>query len=351
MLALLNSLLDVPTQIVDRSVAACGSAEFGQTGLDDASAVAIERPLDPQPPLLSVACGGWSTFLGFADGAFAVLGLDLDGRAARGFQIAPIDAGPVARVAAGDAFCLLLRQNGDVTVRGDLPHAGALQPALKIFAKFGTAAAVRPDKTVAVVTAGAAAAALIALPRGEAAHTVEPLGRAGVAVLSESGRLFGFPGGAAEPAFEFDRVVSVASTRTRTVFLQADARIFEVVGGSRLLVSGVPQLPVRVYAGGAHFGCVTFEGSAFAWGTGTHGQLGTGSFLNTEDPREVRLPPGMRAIDACAGEEHTVFTIVAAAKFAQVLPKIMLREPLPAGMAALSVLPYGFVPPEFDIKF
>jgi hypothetical protein len=96
---------------------------------------------------------------------------------------------------------------------------------------------------------------------------------------------------------------------------------------------------------------VTFEGSAFAWGTGTHGQLGTGSFLNSEDPKPVRIPQGRKVLDAAAGEEHTVFTLVPATKFSQLIPKKMMSEPIPAGITRLSVIRYGFVPSELDIKF
>jgi alpha-tubulin suppressor-like RCC1 family protein len=80
------------------------------------------------------------------------------------------------------------------------------------------------------------------------------------------------------------------------MFLQADGRIFEIRDGKILFVAGIPELPIKVYAGGAHLGCVTFESSVYAWGTGTHGQLGTGSFLNSEDPRQVRPPPERRSL-------------------------------------------------------
>jgi hypothetical protein len=73
--------------------------------------------------------------------------------------------------------------------------------------------------------------------------------------------------------------------------------------------------------------------------------------MNSEEPRRVRVPLEKRVLDAAAGEEHTVFTIVAASKFAQLLPRAMMQEQVPAGTAALSAMAYGWTPPEFDITF
>jgi hypothetical protein len=349
MLGFLNSLLDIPPQITDRSIATTGSAEFGQTGFEEVTAVAIERRLPPRPALSSVNCGGWSTILGFADNAYGIIGLDFQGNAVRRLEIRALEAGPASQVVMGDTFSLILRRPSGVIFIGELPSV--FDKATKIFAKFMIAASINSDSTVSVVYAETSTVVSPALPSGEVPHTVEPFGPDGVAILAESGRLFCFPKGSNAPQYSFEKVVSVASTRRRTIFLQADGRIFEIVQGKTLFVAGIPELPIKVYAGGAHLGCVTFEGSAYAWGTGTHGQLGTGSFLNSEDPKKVRLPPNTKVLDAAAGEEHTVFTIVNAGKFAQLLPLIMMQEPIPAGIAALSALPYAFAPPEFDIKF
>jgi hypothetical protein len=351
MFHLLHSLLDVPFQIVDRSIAACGSSEYGQTSFEDIASSPVERQLDAQPPLSSVACGGWSTILGFPENSFAIFGLDFEGSPVRQLKITTIEPSPVIRIAVGDTFFLLQRQNGEVKVIGDLTCTDALSPATKIFAKFTTAAVIKADKVVSVVYAKSGRNISITLPEDEIPHSVEPLGLDGVLVLSESATLYGFPGGAVEPQFQYEKVVSVASTRGKTAVLRSDGRIYELINGKTLLISGVPELPIKLYAGGAHFGCITFEGSAYAWGTGTHGQLGTGTFLNSAVPKKVELPPGRRAIDATAGEEHTIFTIVATTKFATILPRIMMDEPVPAGIVALSILPYGYTPPEFDIKF
>jgi hypothetical protein len=213
------------------------------------------------------------------------------------------------------------------------------------------AASVHSDKSVFVIFAETGVPFNPSLPEGEVPHTIEPFGENGVAILSELGSLYCFENGSKDPTLRFQNVVSVASTRQRTIFLRADGRICEIVQRKTLFVTGIPDLPIKVYAGGAHFGCVTFEGNAFAWGTGTHGQLGTGSFMNSEDPRPVRIPHGRKIVDAAAGEEHTVFVIVAAQKFSQLLPKIMLQAAIPTGIANLSVVAYGDRPSEFDIKF
>jgi hypothetical protein len=172
---------------------------------------------------------------------------------------------------------------------------------------------VRP---ISVVYTEDRKSATIVLPDGDASHTVEPLRQEGVLVLSEQGRLFVFPHYADRPSVVFDKVMSVASTRRQSIFLQSDGCIYEIVQGEKIQISGVSGLLIKVFAGGAHFGCVMFEGAAFTWGTDMFGQLGTGTFLNTETPKDVRCPTGKKILDAAAGEEHTVFVIVPQAKFA-----------------------------------
>jgi hypothetical protein len=351
MLNALNSVLDVPPLIVDRSIASTGSPEFGQTGFEDPTSVALERRLDPKPALSSVVCGGWSTILGFQDNAFAILGLDLKGSPVRRLEIGSVDPTPVSRVAMGDNFSLLLRPDGRVTAIGDLPGFEALEKATKLFAKFTIAASSHPDRTITVIFAETKTTIAPAIPGGEVAHAIEPLGPDGVVVLAASAKLYCFPKMATDPQTTIANVVSVASTRRRTIFLQADGRICELRDGKTLYIAGIPETPIKVYAGGAHFGCVSFEGSAYAWGTGTQGQLGTGSFMNSDEPRVVHVPTGKKILDAAAGEEHTVFTIVAANKFAQLLPRAMMQEQVPAGTAALSATAYAWTPQEFDIKF
>jgi hypothetical protein len=74
------------------------------------------------------------------------------------------------------------------------------------------------------------------------------------------------------------------------------------------------------------------------------------SFTNNESPRGIGIRQGRKVMDAVGGEEQTVFVIVAAEKFAQLLPTIMIQETIPAGIAGLSVVSYGRTPPEFDLK-
>jgi alpha-tubulin suppressor-like RCC1 family protein len=114
---------------------------------------------------------------------------------------------------------------------------------------------------------------------------------------------------------------------------------------------GIPELPIKVFAGGAHLGCVTFEGNAFTWGVGTNGQLGTGTFLHSENPKRVRTPQALKVVDAHAGEEHTVFTVVKEGLFAQLLPKIMMNEIIPAAIAEQSLPPNITPTRELDLKF
>lgn len=54
--------------------------------------------------------------------------------------------------------------------------------------------------------------------------------------------------------------------------------------------------------------------------------------------------------DAAVGQEHTALVIVNEANFAQLPPKIMAQQPVPAGIAGLSAIPYGLQAPELDLK-
>jgi hypothetical protein len=62
------------------------------------------------------------------------------------------------------------------------------------------------------------------------------------------------------------------------------------------------------------------------------------SFTNNESPRGIGIRQGRKVMDAVAGEEQMLFVIVAVPKFVQLLPKMMIEEAIPAGIAGLSVV-------------
>jgi hypothetical protein len=228
---------------------------------------------------------------------------------------------------------------------------GTLEGPAKVFAQFTFAAVITRNSAVIVARSDSKITGLLDLPLDCVSHSVYPVGAAGVCVLSDAGQLFCYADISAKPSIYFEKVVSVASTRSRTFILKSDGRIYEMVQGQLVQFSGIDALPVKLFSGGAHAGCVTFDGRAFTWGCGLQGQLGNGKYVNSSVPTEVILPVGHRITDAVAGEEHTVFTIVNERDFSCIVPKIMLREPVPAGIVALSAIPFAFTPPEIDIKF
>ncbi|OHT15475.1 hypothetical protein TRFO_02769 [Tritrichomonas foetus] len=148
----------------------------------------------------------------------------------------------------------------------------------------------------------------------------------------------------------FEKVVSVASTRSRVIILKSDARVFEVINGRLTLVTGYLGLPIFLFAGGASLGLINYEGDCYMWGCGTHGQLGNGAFLNAATPQKVMLDD-KKVEYAAAGEEHTLFLAVKENQHAVLLPELMQKEPLPMAVVAASTIQFGFKPPEFDRKF
>jgi hypothetical protein len=265
--------LDIPFQLVDRSLAFCGSHEHGQTGFGDTHLVPIERI--PLHSVRSVNCGSWSTYITYADDLFTVLGVTPSTPSPVCEFSVRSSSNPISTVQIGDSFQLSVNADKALTVSGDCGFSNVR--VRKAFAKFQFAAVITTDSEVLVkfVDSGR----VESMTPHEPPHSVVPLGPDGFAVLAESGILFCHQKN--DDPFVIEKVVSVASGRTRRVILAADGRLYEVVRGKKRQIGGVPGLTVKVFAGAAHFGCITFDGSAYCWGVGTHGQLGNGSFINT----------------------------------------------------------------------
>jgi alpha-tubulin suppressor-like RCC1 family protein len=147
-------------------------------------------------------------------------------------------------------------------------------------------------------------------------------------------------------------VVSAAASADRYAILRPDGRVYEILGnGSRRHITGIEGNPIRVFAGGAHFGCVTLEGECWMWGCGNRGQLGNGRFTVAFTPSKVILKDGFCVIDGVAGEEHTMLMTVKDDDFVPVLPDRMKSNEYLRMVRLANALPGAFVASELDAKF
>ena len=55
-------------------------------------------------------------------------------------------------------------------------------------------------------------------------------------------------------------------------------------------VEGLPGAVVKVAAGGFHTVALTRTNELYAWGSGTYGECGIGEFVSTNKPRKVKMP-------------------------------------------------------------
>jgi hypothetical protein len=172
----------------------------------------------------------------------------------------------------------------------------------------------------------------------------------GYGILSKTHVLYSFPTNG--PPAVIPEVVSCAAANDRFIILKPDGRIFEMSpSGTRRQVHGVHGNPIKVFAGGAHFGCVTFEGEAWTWGCGARGQLGDGSYTISFTPRRVLMKDDLRVTDAAAGEEHTLLMAVKDHSFVPKMPEIMKENSYMKMVRMTTALQGAFVASEFDSKF
>ena len=147
-------------------------------------------------------------------------------------------------------------------------------------------------------------------------------------------------------------IISFSASNTKYIILKPNGRIFTTCSkGGMVQVYGISGNPISVFAGGAHYGCVTFEGDCWTWGAGIKGQLGTASFSNSLKPKKVILKEGMRVIAAVAGEEHTVILTVKDTFFVPTLPDAMKKNDYMKMIRMDAAIPGAFVASEFDSKF
>lgn len=147
-------------------------------------------------------------------------------------------------------------------------------------------------------------------------------------------------------------VVSFSSSNSKYIILKPNGQIFTTFSkGGMVQISGINGNPTSVFAGGAHYGCVTFEGDCWTWGAGIKGQLGNACFSNSLRPKKVILKEGMRVIAAVAGEEHTVVLTVKDTFFVPTLPDAMKNNEYMKMIRMDAAIPGAFVASEFDSKF
>ena len=335
------------------SVAACGSSQFGQSTQTSDISVPCEFVV---PSIDSICAGGWHSAVLCANENVAFWGSNMDQqipkvqstllRSPTNYQI-PLD---YQKIALGSKHTVILTKSGAVQYYGLSGNMGKQTTVTKvknIFAKFEFTAILLENNKIIVLGYEQKACKII-LKNDEIPKIVEPT-PFGTYVLCESSNLYFFDG--ENEKYVFNDVISVASSRTKAIFLKKDGRVFYDGKGKTLQVPGITDVPIKVFAGGAHYGCVTLTGECFTWGCGTRGQLGNGHFSYEARPSKVVVDEKKCIIDAAAGEEHTVFLICKDDVFTPMIDKEMKEQTLPAGVSSAMIRDCSFIPPDFDIKF
>ena len=151
-----------------------------------------------------------------------------------------------------------------------------------------------------------------------------------------------------------EAVITIAATHSRGFYLSYDGRIYEIFGNDssqKIQITGIIGTPISLFAGGAHVGCVTYEGDCWTWGTGTSGQLGQGSFTNSPFPKPIILEKDIKVIEATAGEAQTIILTTMAKNFVPKMPKEMLQSQYGRIAQMKTLLPAAALPLEIDAKF
>ncbi|OHT08993.1 hypothetical protein TRFO_22229 [Tritrichomonas foetus] len=173
----------------------------------------------------------------------------------------------------------------------------------------------------------------------------------GFAILSDKGILRIYNQKQPDPSIITD-IVSVASSNEKYIVLKPNGRIYEIFSnGSKRQISGIGGNPIALFAGGSHFGCITFEGDCWMWGVGVRGQLGNSSFTNSFQPKKVVLKEDVRVISGAAGEEHTILLTVKDTSFIPQVPEAMKQTEYIKMLRMSAAIQGAFLASEFDSKF
>lgn len=74
-----------------------------------------------------------------------------------------------------------------------------------------------------------------------------------------------------------------------------------------MLVSALNDIPIKAIAcGGSHSGVIAMNSDVYLWGSGQHGQLGTGMVRSRRVPTKIRLLQGKHATQLSFGEWHSM---------------------------------------------
>ena len=337
------------------SVAACGSSQFGQSTQTSDISVPYEFVV---PSIDSIQAGGWHSAILCANQHVAFWGSNIDQqipnvqssllRSPTNYQIPLV----YSQIGLGSKHTLVLSNTGNLQCFGSNAQnqfpPTSFTKIKKIFAKFEYSGIITENNTI-FVWGGSQKSIKIQLSDANEVPKLLELTPYGIYILCESLKLYFYIRD--QEIYSYDNIVSVASSRTKAIVLKTDGRLYNDIKGKLIQITGINDLPIKVFAGGAHYGCVTLNGDCYTWGCGTRGQLGNGLFSNHAKPVKVLFDEKKCVIDAAAGEEHTIFLICKDDVFTPIVDKAMKVQPLTASLSASMIRDCSYIPPDYDIKF
>lgn len=352
------------------SVLGCGTSNLGQIG--QASDTAIPTSIMVKD-VKDVISGSWTSIFINQNNNVSFLGCNKDGQipyaqtSIVSSRLYPQNMEEIHRnqIASADFFTALIDSKNSLSTYGKITLLDQMKELkyTKIFAKFEWLAGITTDnKIIAYFSNHSEKKDPVFLNLSddnnnytENIKTITSFTEHKIAILTNSGNLYVYdklknPETNVTLSPLFDKIVSVASTRSRSILLKSDGRVYESIDDKLILITGYEGLPISLFAGGASLGLITFQGNCYMWGCGTHGQLGNGTFMNAAYPQKVIIDD-KKVVSASAGEEHTLFLTVKSNQFSVLLPDLMKNEVIPYAVSMSETIPYGFAPPEFDVKF
>lgn len=352
------------------SVLGCGTSNLGQIG--QASDTAIPTSVMAKD-VKDIISGSWTSIFINQNNNASFLGCNRDGQipyaqtSIVSSRLFPQNMEEVNRnqIAIGDFFTVLIDGKKSLITYGKITILDQIKELQfsKVFAKFSWLVGITIDNKIVVYFSNhpeIKEVVYLNLQNEnenylENIKTITSFTESKIAILTNSGNLYVYdrqknPENNVILTPIFNKIVSVASTRSRSIILKSDGRVFESIDDKLILITGYEGLPISLFAGGASLGIITYQGDCYMWGCGTHGQLGNGTFMNAAYPQKV-IFDDTKVVSASAGEEHTLFLTVNASHFSVLLPELMRSEVVPYAVSMSETIPYGFAPPEFDVKF
>lgn len=339
----------------DTTLLVFGSCELFQTGRSADSCIPKELLLSFNYVPKLISCGGWHSAILFNNGKCGFLGCNedkqipfLDSNVIR--TISLISESNIKSVATGALHTIILSTNGEANFYGSNDKkqlSDRMENINSVFAKFDNSAVVTNDGLIYVFGNGKEKYS-ISLPNGEKPEEIE-FTNSETAILTENGILHVYKD--QEITLTFEKVVSIACSRYKILFLASNGIIYEIHQNKCVAIKGIDGLPIKLYAGGAHYGCITYEGEFWAWGCGTSGQIGQGSYLNSPNPIHITKGTKKKVISASLGEKHSMLMLSLPNSFIPNIHPLMREEDMIKSLLSESIMQFGFTPPEFDVKF